>query len=545
MESQRNILLIGLLFVSFLLWQQWQADQAPQPVAAAQTQSSIPASTVADAHSSDVPDADSAVPEATPASKELITVFTDQLEIKIDPVGGDIVYSALLSHKLEENGDDPFVLLEQTNDIYYIAQSGLIGRDGIDSSVKGRAHFDSASREYKLADGQDTLNVPLTYVSDKGVTYTKVFVFTRGKYNIAVDYKINNTSDAQLQVQMYGQIKHSIKKSESSMMMPTYRGGAFSTADTRYEKYSFDDMADKNLDKSTLGGWVAMLQHYFVSAWVPPANDKNIIFSSVSAGGLANIGFRGALYDIAPGTEQSIKAEFYVGPKDQEALSALSDSLNLVVDYGFLWWLAVPIYKLLMFFQSIVGNWGLAIILITLTVRGMLYPLTKAQYTSMAKMRNLQPKLAELKERFGDDRQKMGQAMMELYKKEKVNPMGGCLPILLQMPIFIALYWVLLESVELRHAPFMLWITDLSVQDPYYVMPILMGISMFVMQKMQPMAPTMDPMQVKMMQWMPVIFTVFFLWFPAGLVLYWLVGNLVAITQQKIIYAGLEKKGLK
>ncbi|GIU17492.1 MULTISPECIES: membrane protein insertase YidC [unclassified Shewanella] len=545
MESQRNILLIGLLFVSFLLWQQWQADKAPQPVAAAQTQSSIPASTVADAHSSDVPDADSSLPETVTASKELITVITDQLEIKIDPVGGDIVYSALLAHKLEENGDDPFVLLEQTNDIYYIAQSGLIGRDGIDSSVKGRAHFDSASREYTLANGQDTLNVPLTYVSDKGVAYTKIFTFTRGKYNIAVDYKINNTSDAQLQVQMYGQIKHSIKKSESSMMMPTYRGAAFSTADIRYEKYSFDDMADKNLDDSTLGGWVAMLQHYFVSAWVPPAQDKNIIFSSISAGGLANIGFRGALYDIAPGTEQSIKAEFYVGPKDQEALSKLSPSLNLVVDYGFLWWLAVPIYKLLMFFQSIVGNWGIAIILITLTVRGMLYPLTKAQYTSMAKMRNLQPKLAELKERFGDDRQKMGQAMMELYKKEKVNPMGGCLPILLQMPIFIALYWVLLESVELRHAPFMLWITDLSVQDPYYVLPILMGISMFIMQKMQPMAPTMDPMQVKMMQWMPVIFTVFFLWFPAGLVLYWLVGNLVAITQQKIIYAGLEKKGLK
>ncbi|MDR8525864.1 MULTISPECIES: membrane protein insertase YidC [Shewanella] len=544
MESQRNILLIGLLFVSFLLWQQWQADKAPQPVAA-QTQSSIPASTVADAHSSDVPDADSAVPETVTASKELITVYTDQLEIKIDPVGGDIVYSALLAHKLEENGDDPFVLLEQTNDIYYIAQSGLIGRDGIDSTVNGRAHFDSASREYKLADGQDTLTVPLTYVSDKGVTYTKVFVFTRGKYNIAVDYQINNTSDAQLQVQMYGQIKHSIKESESSMMMPTYRGAAFSTTDTRYEKYTFDDMADKNLDKSTLGGWVAMLQHYFVSAWVPPADDKNIIFSSISAGGLANIGFRGALYNIAPGSEQSIKAEFYVGPKDQKALSALSDSLNLVVDYGFLWWLAVPIYKLLMFFQSIVGNWGIAIILITLTVRGLLYPLTKAQYTSMAKMRNLQPKLAELKDRFGDDRQKMGQAMMELYKKEKVNPMGGCLPILLQMPIFIALYWVLLESVELRHAPFMLWITDLSVQDPYYVLPILMGISMFIMQKMQPMAPTMDPMQVKMMQWMPVIFTVFFLWFPAGLVLYWLVGNLVAITQQKIIYAGLEKKGLK
>ncbi|PKG58665.1 membrane protein insertase YidC [Shewanella sp. GutDb-MelDb] len=544
MESQRNILLIGLLFVSFLLWQQWQTDQAPQPVVA-QTQSSVAASTVADAHSSDVPNADSALPEVITASKELITVTTDQLEIRIDPIGGDIVYSALLSHKLKEEAEDPFVLLEQTNDIYYVAQSGLIGRDGIDSSTTGRAHFDSTARDFDLAAGQDTLNVPLTYLAPNGVTYTKMFTFYRGKHNVDVAYQINNGSSAQLQVQMYGQIKHSIKKSESSMMMPTYRGGAFSTADTRYEKYSFDDMADKNLDKSTLGGWAAMLQHYFVSAWVPPATDKNVIFSSVSAGGLANIGFRGALYDIAPGSEQTIKAQFYVGPKDQEALSAISESLNLVVDYGFLWWLAIPIHWLLMFYQSFVGNWGVAIILITLTVRGMLYPLTKAQYTSMAKMRNLQPKLAEMKERMGDDRQKMGQAMMELYKKEKVNPMGGCLPILLQMPIFIALYWVLLESYELRHAPFMLWITDLSVQDPYYVMPILMGISMFVMQRMQPMAPTMDPMQVKMMQWMPVIFTVFFLWFPAGLVLYWLVGNLVAITQQKIIYAGLAKKGLK
>lgn len=544
MESQRNILLIGLLFVSFLLWQQWQMDQAPQQVAT-ETTSVSTTSNATDAHSSDVPDADSALPAAVTASKELITVNTDQLIIKIDPIGGDIVYSALVEHKLELDNDAPFVLLEQTNDINYIAQSGLIGRNGIDSSSKGRAHFDSASREYSLGSSQDTLEVPLTFTAENGATYTKLFIFHRGQFKVDVDYVINNKTDQQLQVQMYGQIKHSIKKSEGSMMMPTYRGAAFSTQDTRYEKYSFDDMADKNLDKKTLGGWAAMLQHYFVSAWVPPENDQNIIFSSISAGGQANIGFRGAIYDVAPGATQAINAQFYVGPKDQEALSAISDSLNLVVDYGFLWWLAVPIYKLLMFFQSLVTNWGIAIILITLTVRGMLYPLTKAQYTSMAKMRNLQPKLAELKERFGDDRQKMGQGMMELYKKEKVNPMGGCLPILLQMPIFIALYWVLLESVELRHAPFMLWITDLSVQDPYYVMPILMGISMFVMQKMQPMAPTMDPMQVKMMQWMPVVFTVFFLWFPAGLVLYWLVGNLVAITQQKIIYAGLEKKGLK
>ncbi|UXM82543.1 membrane protein insertase YidC [Shewanella seohaensis] len=538
MESQRNILLIGLLFVSFLLWQQWQTDKAPKPVA---TESSVVANATTN-HSADVPEADTGVPAALTATQNLITVKTDQLDVQINPVGGDIVFAALVSHKLEQGKDQPFVLLEQTKDFTYIAQSGLIGRDGIDSSAKGRAAFAASKTEFTLADGQDTLEVPLTYVADNGVTYTKVFVFHRGKFNVDIDYKINNTSAAPLQVQMYGQIKQTIKPSESSMMMPTYRGAAFSTQDVRYEKYKFEDMSKSNLNQPTLGGWAAMLQHYFVSAWIPPATDSNTIFSSVSAGGLANIGFRGAVYDIAPGATQEISSQFYVGPKDQKALSALSDTLNLVVDYGFLWWLAVPIHWLLMFYQSFVGNWGVAIILITLTVRGLLYPLTKAQYTSMAKMRNLQPKLQDMKERFGDDRQKMGQAMMELYKKEKVNPMGGCLPILLQMPIFIALYWVLLESFELRHAPFMLWIHDLSVQDPYYILPLLMGASMFVMQKMQPMAPTMDPMQVKMMQWMPVIFTVFFLWFPSGLVLYWLVGNIVAITQQKIIYAGLEKK---
>ncbi|MFG0456662.1 membrane protein insertase YidC [Shewanella mangrovisoli] len=541
MESQRNILLIGLLFVSFLLWQQWQADKAPKPVA---TESSVVANATTN-HSADVPEADTGVPAALTATQNLVTVKTDQLDVQINPVGGDIVFAALVSHKLEQGKDQPFVLLEQTKDFTYIAQSGLIGRDGIDSSAKGRAAFAAGKTEFTLADGQDTLEVPLTYVADNGVTYTKVFVFHRGKFNVDIDYKINNTSAAPLQVQMYGQIKQTIKPSESSMMMPTYRGAAFSTQDVRYEKYKFEDMSKSNLNQPTLGGWAAMLQHYFVSAWIPPATDSNTIFSSVSAGGLANIGFRGAVYDIAPGATQEISSQFYVGPKDQKALSALSDTLNLVVDYGFLWWLAVPIHWLLMFYQSFVGNWGVAIILITLTVRGLLFPLTKAQYTSMAKMRNLQPKLQDLKERFGDDRQKMGQAMMELYKKEKVNPMGGCLPILLQMPIFIALYWVLLESFELRHAPFMLWIHDLSVQDPYYILPLLMGVSMFVMQKMQPIAPTMDPMQVKMMQWMPVIFTVFFLWFPSGLVLYWLVGNIVAIIQQKIIYAGLEKKGLK
>ncbi|MGL4475645.1 MAG: membrane protein insertase YidC [Shewanella sp.] len=540
MESQRNILLIGLLVVSFLLWQQWQTDNAPQ----APIHTTVASQTATADHNSDVPSSDASVPALhTAASKDLISVKTDQLDVKINPVGGDIVYAALVAHKLEQNKDQPFVLLEQTPAYTYIAQSGLIGTNGIDS-IKGRAHFTAAKQDYAMAAGETTLEVPLTFTAADGVTYTKVFTFHQGKFDIGVDYRIKNTTAEPLQVQMYGQIKQSVKASESSMMMPTYRGAAFSTAKERYEKYSFEDMSKSNLDTVTQGGWAAMLQHYFVSAWVPQATEQNTLFTSVS-GGMANIGFRSQVQNIAPDTTVNLAAQFYVGPKYQEQLSAISPTLNLVVDYGFLWWLAVPIYKLLMFFQSIVSNWGVAIILITLTVRGLLYPLTKAQYVSMAKMRNLQPKLAELKERFGDDRQKMGQAMMELYKKEKVNPMGGCLPILLQMPIFIALYWVLLESVELRHAPFVLWIHDLSVQDPFYILPLLMGASMWYMQKMQPIAPTMDPMQVKMMQWMPVVFTVFFLWFPAGLVLYWLVGNLVAITQQKIIYANLEKKGLK
>ncbi|TCN86760.1 membrane protein insertase YidC [Shewanella fodinae] len=544
MESQRNILLIALLAVSFMIWQQWQTDKAPKP---AVTETTVTSSNQ-DTLQNDVPNADSkaGVPEEHPvvASKELVRVKTDQLDVLINPVGGDIVHAALVAHKLEQGKDDPFVLLEQKPGFTYVAQSGLIGSGGVDSSA-GRPTYTVASTEFQMKDGNDTLQVPMTYTAPNGVKYTKIFTFRKGKFDIRVDYQIDNTTSAPLQVQMYGQIKQTIKPSDSHMMMPTYRGAAYSTADTRYEKYKFDEITEKDLHKETQGGWVAMLQHYFVSAWVPPADQSNLIYSSVSNGTMANIGFRGQADTVAPGKTATVGADFYVGPKDQAALSELSDTLNLVVDYGVLWWLAVPIYKLMMFFHSFVGNWGLAIILITFTVRGILFPLTRAQYTSMAKMRNLQPKIQELKDRFGDDRQKMGQAMMEMYKKEKVNPMGGCLPIMLQMPIFLALYWVLLESVELRHAPFMLWIHDLSVQDPYYVLPILNGVSMFIMQKLQPMSPTMDPMQAKMMQYMPVVFTVFFLWFPSGLVLYWLMGNIVAIIQQKIIYAGLEKKGLK
>jgi YidC/Oxa1 family membrane protein insertase len=345
-------------------------------------------------------------------------------------------------------------------------------------------------------------------------------------------------------VQLYGQLKESLAAHDSgSMMMPVYRGGAFSTSETRYSKYKFDEMQDAPLNKTTEGGWVAMLQHYFVSAWIPSATDTNLLYSNIIRNKDAAIGFKAPVKTIDANSVGELKAKLWVGPKIQDKMAEAAENLDLTVDYGWLWFLAQPLFKLLLFFQSIVGNWGVAIILITFTVKGALYPLTKAQYTSMAKMRLLQPKIQALRERYGEDRQKVSKAMMELYKKEKVNPLGGCFPILLQMPIFIALYWSLMESVELRHAPFMLWIHDLSVQDPYYILPVLMGVSMFFIQKMSP-TTAQDPMQQKVMKFMPIIFTGFFVMFPAGLVLYWLMSNIVTLVQQTLIYRSFEKKGL-
>ncbi|WP_028116969.1 membrane protein insertase YidC [Ferrimonas senticii] len=531
MESQRNLLLIGLLFVSFLLFQQWQLDQNPPQHTEATTSQAT--TNVANA---DVPQSAAAVPASAGISAKQITVTTDTLELRIDTKGGDIVFASLPEHKVEQGGEQSLTILDSN----YIAQSGLIGAQGPDASGE-RPQYTTTAESFTLTG--DTLVVPLSYTDANGITFEKRFTFHKGRYDVLVEYVINNASAQNAQVQLYTQLKQQTGVEEGSMFMPTYRGGAYSTEDSRYEKYSFDDIADENLNELTKGGWIAMLQHYFVSAWVPNADSNNEIYSR-SVGNSAIIGMKQPGQVIAAGTSATLAAEFYVGPKDQQALSALSETLNLTVDYGWLWFLAEPLYALLMFLHGLVGNWGFAIILMTLIIRGIMYPLTKAQYTSMAKMRNLQPKMQELKERFGDDRQRMSQATMELYQKEKVNPMGGCFPMLLQFPIFIAFYWVLLESVELRHAPFIGWIQDLSAQDPYYVLPVLMGISMFAMQKLSPTPAGMDPMQAKIMQYLPVMFTFFFLWFPSGLVLYWLVGNLVAIAQQLIIYKSLEKQGI-
>ncbi|WP_256935870.1 membrane protein insertase YidC [Vibrio diabolicus] len=537
MDSQRNILLIGLALVSFLLFQQWQVAKNPEPQAVEQAQSSstLPAPSFADELDP--------VPGQQQASAKTITVTTDVLTLSIDTVGGDVVHANLNEYSAELDSSDSFVLLKDAQGHQFIAQSGLVGPQGIDLSSTNRPHYNVSADSFTLADGQDELRVPMTFTAN-GIEYTKTYIFKRGSYALNVEYDIVNNSGNNATFGMYAHLRQNLMDDGGSITMPTYRGGAYSTEDTRYKKYSFDDMQDRNLSLNLADGqgWAAMIQHYFAAAWIPRNEPGTNLYTRV-IGNLGDIGVRMPNKTIATGDQAKFEATLWVGPKLQDEMAEVAPNLDLVVDYGWLWFIAKPLHMLLSFIQSFVGNWGVAIICLTFIVRGAMYPLTKAQYTSMAKMRMLQPKLQAMRERIGDDRQRMSQEMMELYKKEKVNPLGGCLPLILQMPIFIALYWALMESVELRHSPFFGWIHDLSAQDPYYILPLLMGASMFLIQKMSPTTVT-DPMQQKIMTFMPVMFTFFFLFFPSGLVLYWLVSNIVTLIQQTLIYKGLEKKGL-
>ncbi|GHW56384.1 membrane protein insertase YidC [Vibrio cholerae] len=538
MDSQRNILLIALALVSFLLFQQWQVAKNPAPQATQQAQSTgaAPAPSFSD-------ELDPTPAQNVAAKAKTITVSTDVLTLSIDTLGGDVV-SAKLNQYLEElNSPESFVLLQNTQGHQFIAQSGLVGPQGIDVTSNNRPAYQVSADSFTLAEGQDELHIPMTYQAN-GIDYTKTFILKRGSYAVDVVFDVANNSGSEATLGMYAHLRQNLLDSGGNLAMPTYRGGAYSTSDVRYKKYSFDDMKDRNLSapNDVTVNWVAMIQHYFASAWIPRDEPQAQLYSRV-INNLGDMGIRTPNKTIANGDKAEFEATLWVGPKLQDQMAATAPNLDLVVDYGWLWFIAKPLHWLLSVIQSFVGNWGVAIICLTFIVRGAMYPLTKAQYTSMAKMRMLQPKLQAMRERIGDDRQRMSQEMMELYKKEKVNPLGGCLPILLQMPIFIALYWALMESVELRHSPFFGWIHDLSAQDPYYILPLLMGASMFVIQKMSPTTIT-DPMQQKIMTFMPVMFTFFFLWFPSGLVLYWLVSNIVTLIQQTLIYKALEKKGL-
>ncbi|ADZ93425.1 membrane protein insertase YidC [Marinomonas mediterranea] len=547
----RRYFLWGALFVSgYLLFLQWNQDYGPQsqtsqPVAQNQTTVNTATNAESDLPNSvsntTLPASDTDVPANAKAlaSGQLIDVKTDTLDISIDPVGGDLVGASLLQYKKTLDASDPFVILENNTTRTYVSQSGLIGQDGIDNS-KGRPTYHADKTQYVLADGENTLDVNLYFTDEKGVEYTKTYRFTRGVYSVEQSITVNNTSADDWRGKQFAQIKRDSTEDPStatSLGLQPYLGGAISTDEVRYEKVSFSDMEEKPAKITTNSGWIALLQHYFVSAWIPKQGET-VTLQTRSNNGINFIGFTGPEVEVPAGQKGTLSATFYVGPKLQDQLAATAANLDKTVDYGMLWWLAEPLFWLLTAIQSVVINWGVAIILIVVCVKAVFFKLSAASYRSMAKMRKFGPELTRLREQYGDDRQKMSQAMMTLYKKEKINPLGGCLPILVQMPVFLSLYWVLMESVELRHAPFMLWINDLSYMDPYYVLPILMGLSMLGQQMLNPTPP--DPMQARIMKIMPIAFTFFFLWFPSGLVLYWVVNNTLSIIQQYVITKRIE-----
>ncbi|MBX2849691.1 MAG: membrane protein insertase YidC [Acidiferrobacterales bacterium] len=562
MNWLRYALIAGMCAVSYLLFLEWnkfeQAQIAANPVSEETLVSEaispneiavdalMPSPTVADDAANDLPSVSTSdpVPEANELAPEarLISVKTDSFDLLIDTFGGDLVRVALNKYLAEQKeGSDPFLLMNRSTVNTYIAQSGLVGQNGTDKSSSQRPIFSSDSNNYVLDGSQNELSVDLRY-QDQGVEIIKRFTFTRNSHLIDIDYIILNNSPQVWRAAPYGQIRRNEYEVGESVMfgMQSYLGAAVTTDDKNYQEVSFDDIEDGEPKIVKQGGWVSMVQHYFVSAWVPNQEAKNTYnFRKQTSKDIYIMEYVGPITSVEPGQEATINSSFYAGPKDIKKLEKISPYLDLTIDYSFLSFIAKPIFYGLDFIHSKVGNWGVAIILLTLLIKIIFFYPSAMSYRSMAKMRKLQPMMADLKERFGDDKQKMSSELMKIYKKEKVNPLGGCLPILLQMPVFIALYWVLMESVELRHAPFILWITDLSVKDEFFVLPLIMGLTMFLQQKLNPTPP--DPMQAKVMQMMPIFFTVLFLFFPAGLVLYWVVNNTLSIAQQYVITKQIER----
>lgn len=552
MDWIKNLLIAAMLAVLLLLfirWNEFQEQHRPT-LDESSSQSSLTASNIPAA--AEVPLLESTETSITPTpAKEaivsrVITVKTDTFNMAINTLGGDVVSVSLPKFlEQQDNPDRPFILMDNRANHVYVAQSGLIGANGTDLADGSRPIFTAAQTHFEMGANDDQLEVDLE-LKQGDVTITKRFTFTRGDYLVKVDYLIDNQATTPWYGQLYGQIKRDSKNfvTVNFMQMNPFLGVAITTNESNYKKFSFDDISKSNVTEIKEGGFVAMVQHYFVSAWIPAAESENTYrLRKLSNQDAYLFGFTSPQVEIAPQSQGTLSASFYAGPKDTERLEEISPYFDLTVDYGWLWWIAKPLFWLLKFIHGFVGNWGLAIIGLTIIVKALFFKLSATSYRSMAKMRKLQPKMTELKERHGEDRQRFSQEMMKLYKTEGVNPFGGCLPILIQMPVFIALYWVLMESFELRHAPFFGWITDLSVKDPLFVLPLLYGISMWFMQKLNPQ-PT-DPMQAKIMSMLPIIFTFMFLWFPAGLVLYWLTNNLLSIAQQYVITRQIENEDVK
>ena len=550
MDNTRLFLFAALVFVGMLMWQQWQLDYGPQqPVISSEAGNAPqPAQSVDEA--SEIVDlpmqaeglaidtgGSSESSNATPSGR-LISVETDVVRVVIDSKGGVIRSVKLKQYPVSlDLPDQGLELIHSDIDSTHVIQSGLRNRSN--TAPTHHSVYQAAKSQYSLRDGEDSLVVPLLWEQD-GINVVKTYEFRRGDYLIDVKHRVENKTAQDWQGSQYRQIQRTRPLSKSRILI-TYTGAVYYNEEVKYEKVSFDDMEDSQLKVNSQGGWIAMLQHYFLSAWIPSQEGTNLAYSIANTKqqpATYTIGLRSENELVAPGNSAEFTSQLFVGPKLVKRLEEITPGLELTVDYGVLTFLSKPLYWLLSFYQSYVGNWGLAIILLTMTIKAVFYKLSETSYRSMAKMRKVGPRLKTLKERYGSDRQKMNAAMMELYKTEKINPMGGCLPILVQIPVFIALYWALLETVDLRQAPFILWIEDLSVMDPYFVLPIIMGVSMLVQQKLNPVPP--DPIQAKVMMALPFVFTFFFAFFPAGLVLYWVVNNILSITQQWIITKRIE-----
>ena len=427
--------------------------------------------------------------------------------------------------------DTPFELLNDAPPDVFLAQSGLLSSG---AAPNHHTRFSAESAEYVLPEGADSLEVRLSWTSPDGVQFTKTYTFHRDSYLIELRHEVVNASNVPWVGRTYGQLQRAdVQRSGGFGFIYTYTGGVLSSEEDPYEKIDFSDMASQNVERSVEGGWAAMIQHYFAAAWIPPQEGVNYFYTKALGGNRYVIGVMSPEKTIEPGQSGRLAMNLFAGPKIQKRMEAAAPRLKLTVDYGWLTIIAEPLFWLLAFIHGIVGNWGWSIVLLTILIKLAFFHLSAASYKSMARMRKLQPRLLQMRERFGDDKAKMNQAMMDLYKKEKVNPLGGCLPILVQIPVFIALYWVLLESVELRQAGFIFWLQDLSAYDPYFVLPILMGVTMLIQQRLNPTPP--DPIQAKVMMALPFVFTFFFLFFPSGLVLYWFVNNLLSIAQQWVI----------
>ena len=556
MQFQKIMLFVALGLTLVMIWQSWVEFQANYQAENSPVKVTTPTGFEGGADLTEVPDAPevttaaattgSVEQEVAPVIEEaqsdgrIISITTDLINAQIDTRGGDLVRVELIKHPVSvDTPDIPFVLMNRSGQDLFVAQSGIIGKDR--EYPNHNVLFNTGQTQYTLGDA-DNLEVVMDWTAPDGVKYEKVFIFSRNSYRIETIFRVANNTDQPWTGFAYAQLKQTEIEAAGSMgilgRLPSYNGAAIYTEEEKYEKIDYGEIRDGALSVTTPIGWVAMLQHYFVAAWLPIDSDSYQFYSGVNrdtAKPQYRIGYKSTQpVQIQPGASGEVRGALYVGPKEQKRLGVQdAQGLKLTVDYGWLTPIANPLFWLLEKIYSFTQNWGFAIILLTLLVKLVFYPLSAASYKSMAKMKKLQPRMATLKERYSDDKQKFQQEMMKMYKAEKVNPAGGCLPILVQIPVFISLYWVLLESVELRQASFILWLQDLSLPDPYFVLPVVMGVSMLAQHFLNP-APV-DPIQKKIMMALPFVFTIFFLWFPAGLVLYWVVNNLLSISQQYYI----------